>query len=94
MLAACITDVLGYVIRPEGMYFLPFILTEVGCLEELLQEGPDGKLVLPVSSSPEIHDDEAASWQSARARNKEPFLWETYFRGSDKRKFARSFWND
>ena len=32
--------------------------------------------------------------QSARARNKEPFLWETYFRGSDKRKFARSFWND
>ncbi len=30
MLAACITDVLGYVIRPEGMYFLPFILTEVG----------------------------------------------------------------
>ena len=25
-----ITDVLGYVIRPEGMYFLPFILTEVG----------------------------------------------------------------
>ena len=30
MLAACITDVLGYIIRPEGMYFLPFILTEVG----------------------------------------------------------------
>ena len=30
MLAACITDVLGYIIRPEGIYFLPFILTEVG----------------------------------------------------------------
>ena len=30
MLSACITDVLGYVIRPEGIYFLPFILTEVG----------------------------------------------------------------
>ena len=31
MLAACITDVLGYVIRSGGgMYFLPFILTEVG----------------------------------------------------------------
>ena len=30
MLAAGITDVLGYIIRPEGIYFLPFILTEIG----------------------------------------------------------------
>ena len=30
MLAAGITDVLGYIIRPEGIYFLTFILTEVG----------------------------------------------------------------
>ena len=29
-ICAAITDVLGYIIRPEGIYFLPFILTEVG----------------------------------------------------------------
>lgn len=40
----------------------PYFTATAACLEELLQEGPDGKLVLPVSSSPEIHDDEAASW--------------------------------
>ena len=40
----------------------PYFTATAACLEELLQEDPDGKLVLPVSSSPEIHDDEAASW--------------------------------
>ena len=40
----------------------PYFTATAACLEGLLQEGPDGKLVLPVSSSPEIHDDEAASW--------------------------------
>ncbi len=40
----------------------PYFTATAACLEELLHEGPDGKLVLPVSSSPEIHDDEAASW--------------------------------
>lgn len=35
----------------------PYFTATAACLEELLQEGPDGKLVLPVSSSPEIHDD-------------------------------------
>ena len=50
MLAACITDVLGYVIRPEGMYFLPFILTEVGgalvfaLFHPALAEGNNGSL--------------------------------------------------
>ena len=29
-LCAAITDVLGYLIRPDGIYFLPFILTEIG----------------------------------------------------------------
>lgn len=28
-ICAAITDVLGYLIRPEGIYFLPFILTEI-----------------------------------------------------------------
>lgn len=32
------------------------------CITDLLEKGEDGKLSLPVSSSPEIHDDEAASW--------------------------------
>ena len=32
--------------------------------------------------------------KTATARNKEPFLWETCFRGSDKRKFACSLWSD
>lgn len=30
IICAAITDVLGYIIRPDGVYFLPFILTEVG----------------------------------------------------------------
>ena len=30
MLCAAVTDVLGYLIRPDGIYFLPFILTEIG----------------------------------------------------------------
>lgn len=29
-ICAVITDVLGYIIRPDGVYFLPFVLTEVG----------------------------------------------------------------
>lgn len=29
-LCAAITDVLGYLIRPDGLYFPPFILTEIG----------------------------------------------------------------
>ena len=29
-LCAAVTDVLGYLIRPDGVYFLPFILTEIG----------------------------------------------------------------
>lgn len=29
-ICAAITDVLGYIIRPNGVYFLPFILTEIG----------------------------------------------------------------
>ena len=29
-LCAAVTDVLGYIIRPDGVYFLPFILTEIG----------------------------------------------------------------
>ena len=29
-ICAAITDVLGYIIRPDGVYFLPFILTEIG----------------------------------------------------------------
>ena len=29
-ICAAVTDVLGYLIRPDGMYFLPFILTEIG----------------------------------------------------------------
>lgn len=29
-----------------------------------------------------------------KSEKQRAFLWETYFRGSDKRKFARSFWND
>ena len=29
-ICACITDVLGFIIRPDGVYFPPFILTEVG----------------------------------------------------------------
>ncbi len=32
------------------------------CITELLQLGEDGKYYLPVSSSPEIHDDEAKAW--------------------------------
>lgn len=40
----------------------PYFVATAACIEELLQEGSDGKLVLPVSSSPEIHDDEASSW--------------------------------
>ncbi len=28
-ICAVITDVLGYIIRPDGVYFLPFVLTEV-----------------------------------------------------------------
>lgn len=32
------------------------------CITELLQEKEDGYYYLPVSSSPEIHDDEAESW--------------------------------
>ena len=30
MICAAVTDVLGYIIRPDGVYFLPFILTEIG----------------------------------------------------------------
>lgn len=30
IICAAITDVLGYIIRPDGVYFLPFILTEIG----------------------------------------------------------------
>lgn len=30
MICAAITDVLGYIIRPDGVYFIPFILTEIG----------------------------------------------------------------
>ena len=29
-LCAAVTDVLGYLIRPDGIYFFPFILTEIG----------------------------------------------------------------
>lgn len=29
-ICAVITDVLGYIIRPDGVYFIPFVLTEVG----------------------------------------------------------------
>lgn len=29
-ICAAITDVLGFIIRPDGVYFLPFILTEMG----------------------------------------------------------------
>ncbi len=29
-LCAAVTDVLGYIIRPDGVYFPPFILTEIG----------------------------------------------------------------
>ena len=29
-ICAVITDVLGFVIRPDGVYFVPFVLTEVG----------------------------------------------------------------
>lgn len=32
------------------------------CITELLEEGEDGYYYLPVSSSPEIHDDEKESW--------------------------------
>ncbi len=28
-LCACVSDVLGYIIHPDGIYFIPFILTEV-----------------------------------------------------------------
>ena len=30
IICAAITDVLGFLIRPEGVYFIPFILTEIG----------------------------------------------------------------
>ena len=30
IICAAITDVLGYIIRPDGVYFIPFILTEIG----------------------------------------------------------------
>lgn len=30
IICAVITDILGYLIRPDGVYFIPFILTEVG----------------------------------------------------------------
>lgn len=30
IICAAITDVLGYLIRPDGVYFIPFILTEIG----------------------------------------------------------------
>ena len=29
-ICAVITDVLGFIIRPDGVYFIPFVLTEVG----------------------------------------------------------------
>lgn len=30
IICAAVTDVLGYLIRPDGVYFVPFILTEIG----------------------------------------------------------------
>lgn len=40
----------------------PYFCGTAECIGALLEEGEDGLLYLPVSSSPEIHDDEAASW--------------------------------
>lgn len=40
----------------------PYTSESMQCVLELMQPGEDGKLYLPVSSSPEIHDDKAESW--------------------------------
>lgn len=40
----------------------PFCLENARCIEALLVEGDDGKLRLPLSSSPEIHDNRPSAW--------------------------------
>lgn len=40
----------------------PYLEETAWCIRELLEEGDDGKLYLPISSSPEIHDDKAESF--------------------------------
>lgn len=42
----------------------PWFTQSAECISELLEEGSDGKLYLPVSSSPEMHDDTARSWMT------------------------------
>lgn len=44
----------------ERMY--PYFRATAECIGGLLEEGPDGRLYLPISSSPEIHDDEAEAF--------------------------------
>lgn len=40
----------------------PFCLENARCVEALLKPGADGKLKLPLSSSPEIHDNRLNAW--------------------------------
>ena len=39
------------------------------CLRELLRPGPDGKLKLPLSTSPEIHNNSLAAWLTPNSNN-------------------------
>lgn len=39
------------------------------CVQHWLKPGPDGKLLLPLSSSPEIHDNSPAAWLTSNSNN-------------------------
>jgi alpha-L-fucosidase 2 len=47
----------------------PYCAAIAECLRELLQPGPDGKLKLPLSSSPEIHNNSLAAWLEPNSNN-------------------------
>ena len=47
----------------------PYCSAIAECLQALLEPGPDGKLKLPLSTSPEIHDNSLAAWLTPNSNN-------------------------
>lgn len=47
----------------------PYLRESAACLLRWLEPGPDGKLLLPLSSSPEIHDSAPEAWLAPNSNN-------------------------